>query len=261
MSVSINQSGPYEFIVDTGSQITIIEPSLAAELGLQSVGNIEVISDVRHAEVKLVRLDLIETGHFSVQQPLVAVQSLAQIQGDNPKVRGILGENFLTHFDLLIDYAHPILCLDDTNQMQQDSPGERIPLVAKPDGEWNSPFPQPVRISVRLSDSGSRAFILRLDSGANVPQLYVNQLGTTPWVQGKNALRGSVTGKTEEFFGLMSPQNVRIGKQLLRYITFSTPMRTKQNVAVEGEDGLIPTGLFKRVLISYADRFVILDPR
>ena len=66
VSVSINQSGPYEFMVDTGSQITIIEPSLAADLRLQSLGKMGVVSDVRRAEVEMARLDLIETGHYAL---------------------------------------------------------------------------------------------------------------------------------------------------------------------------------------------------
>src|SRR5271156_1560125 len=33
--VRINQKGPFDFMVDTGSQITVVAPSLAAELGLK----------------------------------------------------------------------------------------------------------------------------------------------------------------------------------------------------------------------------------
>jgi hypothetical protein len=261
VSVSINHSGPYEFMVDTGSQITIVEPSLATELQLSPEGNAGLTSGVRRAEVQLVRLDLAQVGPYSVEQPLAAVQSLAQIQVENPKVRGILGENFLTHFDLLIDQAHSVLCLDKTKQMQKDLQGEHIPLVTKSDGEWNSPLPQPVLVPVRLSESGSRGMILRLDSGANVPQLYVNHLETAPWVQRKSALRGSVTGKSAEYFSLMPRQDVRIGKRVLRDVTFATPVSTNHNVAFAGEDGLLPTALFNRVFISYSDHFAVFDPR
>jgi hypothetical protein len=34
--VRINRSGPFGFIVDTGSQVTVIDPSLAAELRLRA---------------------------------------------------------------------------------------------------------------------------------------------------------------------------------------------------------------------------------
>src|SRR5215469_6260006 len=53
--VSINGSRPYEFLVDTGSQMTIIEPSLAAELQLSPVGHAGVTSGVNRAEVDMVR--------------------------------------------------------------------------------------------------------------------------------------------------------------------------------------------------------------
>ena len=138
VSVTINRSGPYEFLVDTGSQITIIEPSLASALGLEPLGAADVVSVARGTQVDLARLDQIQTGSHEVQQLIVAVQSLAQIQVEDPKVRGILGVNFLFHFDLLIDHAHHILCLDETKQMQQGLAGERIPLVVKPDREWSS---------------------------------------------------------------------------------------------------------------------------
>jgi hypothetical protein len=35
--VKINQSGPFDFMVDTGSQLTIVDPALASQLGLNLV--------------------------------------------------------------------------------------------------------------------------------------------------------------------------------------------------------------------------------
>src|SRR5437867_13336196 len=34
VGVSVNHSGPYNFLLDTGTQITMVDPSLAAELHL-----------------------------------------------------------------------------------------------------------------------------------------------------------------------------------------------------------------------------------
>src|ERR1700748_1758827 len=36
LAVSINHSGPYDFLLDTGTQITMVDPSLAAELDLKT---------------------------------------------------------------------------------------------------------------------------------------------------------------------------------------------------------------------------------
>lgn len=262
ISVTVNGAGPYEFMVDTGSQITIIEPSLAADLHLQPQATIGVGSVVSNAKADLVVPDLIEAGPYAVHQPLVAVISLAQVQALNPHVRGILGETFLAHFDLLIDHAHKILCFDDAKRMQEDVHGERVPLVEQPNRQSDLPFTQPVLISVHLPGDGSRGTVLNLDSGTNVPLLYANHLEAPPWLQKNHARQGSVVGGgAAASFAVMPTQQVRIGTRIVRQIAFLTPVNTGCIVAKRGEDGLLPTVLFKRVFISYANQFVIFDPQ
>lgn len=66
--------------------------------------------------------------------------------------------------------------------MQKHLKGERIPQIAHPDAAPDSPVPRPLLVPVQLGNR-QHPMILRLDSGANVPQLYVNTLDTAPWVQ------------------------------------------------------------------------------
>src|ERR1700676_2292527 len=40
--VKVNQSGPYDFLVDTGSQLNVIDPSLATLLQLKAQGTVGV---------------------------------------------------------------------------------------------------------------------------------------------------------------------------------------------------------------------------
>src|SRR6516162_88593 len=54
VSVTINNRGPYEFLVDTGMQVTIIEPSLAEELGLKPAGDADVSAVGNHSKAELV---------------------------------------------------------------------------------------------------------------------------------------------------------------------------------------------------------------
>jgi hypothetical protein len=260
--VTVNGSGPYQFMVDTGSQITIIEPSLAADLHLQPQGSINVASVVNSAKVDLVIPELVEAGPYTVHQPLVAVQSLSQLQAMNPDVRGILGETFLAHFDLLIDNAHKILCFDDTRRMQEDIHGEHLPLLEQPNRQSDLPFTQPLLISVHLPGDGSRSTILNLDSGTNVPLLYANHLEAPPWLQKNYVGQGRVVGGgPAASFAVTPAQEVRIGSHIARQISFLTPVSTGPKVARGGEDGLLPTALFKRVFISHTDRFVVFDPQ
>ncbi len=42
--VAINQRGPFDLMVDTGSQATVIDPSLAAQLDLKPQGRVGLVS-------------------------------------------------------------------------------------------------------------------------------------------------------------------------------------------------------------------------
>jgi hypothetical protein len=84
----------------------------------------------------------------------------------------VLGENFLAHFDVLIDYSRLLLCLDRSKRMQDELRGERIPLVAPRHPEDELPFLNRLVVAVALSDSGDRDILLQLDSGSTGPILY-----------------------------------------------------------------------------------------
>jgi hypothetical protein len=53
---------------------------------------------------------------------------------------------------------------------------------------------------------------------------------------------------------------MQIGSRNIPQVSFATPADSKENALTSKEDGLLATVLFRRVFISYADRFVVLDP-
>src|SRR3954454_13383699 len=103
--VKINQSGPFDFIVDTGNQLNVIDPALANQLNLKLRGTVGLVAAAAFSRASVAILDSLEAGSQVVIKPLVVVQDLGPIQVANPRIRGLLGENFLAHFDVLIDYA------------------------------------------------------------------------------------------------------------------------------------------------------------
>jgi hypothetical protein len=126
--VRINAFGPYDFMVDTGSQLNVIDPALAAGLHLKPQGSVGLVATVRYAQASVEVADSLEAGGHTVTDPVVAVQDLRPIQAADPRIRGVLGENFLAHFDVLIDYSHRLLCLDEANAMQKELRGARYRL-------------------------------------------------------------------------------------------------------------------------------------
>jgi hypothetical protein len=58
--VRINQTGPYDFVGDTGSQVTVIDPSLALELDLKPQGTVGLVSAASYAHASITALDRLE---------------------------------------------------------------------------------------------------------------------------------------------------------------------------------------------------------
>jgi len=262
IAVSINHSGPYEFMVDTGAQLTIIDPRLAGELELKVQGSIGVVSVLNYAGADLVKAELVEAGPASVRDLPIAVQGLSQIQAFNPGVRGILGENFLGRFDLLIDYSNKTICLDQTKELENQMQGERVPLLERAERGGDLAYTTPMLVTVHVGGNGRKGTILNIDSGSSVPMLFVNRLDAPWWLQRDHALRGNVAGKgAAPVFATMPSQKVEIGQHTSRQIAFLTPINAESQMGRDGMDGLLPTSLFKSVFISYADHFVMFDPR
>ena len=256
--VTINNSGPYEFIVDTGLQVTIVEPLLAAQLGLKPAGDADVSAVGNHSKAELAIPDLIEVGPLAVRRPIVVVESLAKIQALHPKIRGLLGGSFLWHFDLLIDYGHKLLCFDESGEMRQNLHGEHVAVIQQADRPQGSQLPHRLLVPVQIA--GEELKVLALDSGSTVPFLYSSDLKTSAWLQRTRA--GSVAGdKSQMSLATLPKEDVRIGTRWLSQVTFLVPSDSTNKINGSGEDGLLPTSLFRRVFVSYAEHFVIFDPR
>src|SRR5260370_37383187 len=172
--VAINHTGPYDFLVATGAQVTTVDPALAAELHLKTEGTTGFVGVGFRTRPSFALLDVVEAGLHSLANPLVVVQKLDQLQAADPHIRGILGGNFLGHFDVLIDYGHTMLCLDDAKIMQSAIKRKHIALVTPPHADDGILSTEPLIIPVHLSGIPARPLLQLLDSGTNVPLLYVS---------------------------------------------------------------------------------------
>jgi hypothetical protein len=256
--VMINHSGPYDFMVDTGAQVTTVDPALAAALHLQTQGTAGVTGVGVYARAFLTQLDLVEAGSHSVEKVMAVIQNLGQTQLADRRVRGVLAGNFLEHFDLLIDYSHSIVCLDDSIQMRSKIKGEHIALSPQPPSQESS-APQKLILPVHLSGMGKRQLLMQLDSGTNAPLLYnagedLRQLQTV-----SASLQGRGTDGQDHAFIVLQGQDVQVGPHSLHQIPFVTPANAAGSVPKSDVDGLLPTLLFQRVFVDYSDHYVVLD--
>ena len=170
VAVSVKHAGPYNFLLDTGMQVTLVDPSLAAEVHLQPGGTAIVASAATRQSASYVQVHLLEAGSHVVTRQNVLAYELQNLYGVNLHIRGILGEDFLEHFDMLVDNVHSLLCLDETAAMRAAVTGAHIPLASSEPAKDSGLAGLPI-ISVRLSDA-TRPVRLLLDSGANGEILY-----------------------------------------------------------------------------------------
>jgi hypothetical protein len=259
--VKLNQAGPFDFMVDTGSQVTVIDPSLASQLDLKPQGRVGLISVASDAQASVTVLDTLEANSKVVEKSPAIVQDLRQIQAADPRILGVLGESFLAHFDLLIDYGHGLLCLDGTNVMRDRVRGKHISFVPPQHPEDESPFMDRLVISVHLSGTGTRPILLQLDSGSDGPILYPGseEPEVQKLVHAALLQRGSVTSAQRALF-CRAVAECADRNRILSHISFVTPVDVGKDVPVRVEDGLFPTPLFSSVFISGADHYVIFDP-
>ena len=259
--VKVNQSGTFDFMVDTGSQLNVIDPALAAQLQLKSRGTVGLVATAAYSRAPVGILDSFQAGSQLVLRPLVVIQDLGPIQAADPRIRGVLGENFLAHFYLLIDYSRRLLCLDEAKLMEKSLRGERLPLVTSKHPGTDLPFSQRLVVSVNLSDTGPRPILLQIDSGSDGPILYAGNRELEQPLLNRAKLQGPEVSDARRAFAVLPPQDMRVGGRIVRKVPFVTPASGSKDIPDREEAGILATVLFQRVYVSHSDRVVIFDPR
>src|SRR5450432_3338073 len=69
LPVSVNHAGPYNFLLDTGTQVTMVDPGLAAELQLSTQGAAVVAGIGSNESASFSQLVLVEAGTHACCQP------------------------------------------------------------------------------------------------------------------------------------------------------------------------------------------------
>ena len=258
--VLINHSGPYDFIVDTGAQVSTVDISLAADLHLREEGKTGVSGAATQLRSSYAYLDHLQVGTHSIPNSLAVIQDLVQLKSADPRIRGILGSNFLQHFDMLIDNRGHILCLDDSDTLAKAVKGEHVPLAQPHGSQQDLPFTQPLIVAARLSAGDASPVLLRLDSGSNTPLLYATDGRVPSKSKGEPSILKRVANGAEQSFPVLPTQDIQIGTHTVTQVSFVMPMNSIGVGPKPREDGLLPTMAFQRIFISPRGRYAALEP-
>lgn len=113
--VTIEGRGPFNFMIDTGSQATVVSRSLGDRLQLPSLGTATVVGMAASKRVELVRLDGLELASRmfdNLHVPLLEAQHMG--------ADGILGLDSLQDLRVVIDFRAESIAVDDAKALGGD---------------------------------------------------------------------------------------------------------------------------------------------
>ncbi|PIE89901.1 MAG: hypothetical protein CR997_08780 [Acidobacteria bacterium] len=116
VAVTINGSGPYDFILDTGASTTIISPSLVGRLHIEvDEENIPLVGlSGKNVTGKRVKLDTISLGDLSVEKLVCTSFEVTTLR--QKEIHGLLGQDFLNYFVVEIDSSSQRITLKKHGQ-------------------------------------------------------------------------------------------------------------------------------------------------
>lgn len=253
----INGAGPYKFVLDTGTDVSLVEGSLFHELGLQPEGApaTNVVGGMRLGSWAVAHEISIDRGIARKDVEVLEVEGTKRTDL-GPSVRGVLGENFLSAFDLLIDNRRHRIVFDSGGTLASALSGERVALRISSSVEGEEVPNRPlVAASVPSFDPDHPVQLLI--STASEGATMLPRPGNTPQHPAEGSDRHSQ-------FALLHGGTVCSlwtgPMQLGRTMTPAIKMSSCGQPALSDHDGQLPTFLFARVFISHTHQYVIFNP-
>lgn len=112
--VSINDRGPYDFILDTGASKSAVDTRLAGQLRLPTTGRVQNITGIGGtSEAVQVRVDSWRAGAVSLPSMTILSVDLSTGGGRGAEYAGLLGSDVLARFErITVDYVEPSVTLE-----------------------------------------------------------------------------------------------------------------------------------------------------
>ena len=239
--VTVNGTGPYRFLLDTGATSTMLDPALVVRLRLPAAGSAVEQTATRSEATVLVRASLALGGVTCLDLAVIA-SPLDAVQALEPAIVGVLGQDLLRTANWWLDYEGGQLVADAEGRYLSRDLGEAVPV------HWHSNRPA---VDARLPGRGSLRLVL--DSAASSALLFREVMDSEDagWARltthdGQATTRQVVLGPIQ-LGGLEVPP---FPAAMLASAPSERP-----------EDGLLPTGLFTGVYFDNRSDVVVLNPR
>lgn len=250
--VTVNGAGPYDFLLDTGTSTTLITAEFAQVLRLRPVDRIELVTVAGSRIVPRAWLESVAVGARSASNQEALISDLREARAVSPEIRGVLGQNFLSRFNYLINYRERRIEFEDGDELERSLSGERLPI------EWREGRALVLARSA-ATENKRRRFVL--DSGiANLLFFTADWRGLRlDWAQGESQWVEARSDLGSRVVWQRRLRRFSIGGADF-YDLPVVVMESKTAQAGRIEDGLLPTILFQQVYFNHRKNYVILNP-
>jgi len=234
--VLVEGQGPYEFLLDTGSTMSVVDLALASDLGLKPLQETVLRTASGIERIPVARVERLDVGSRSAQIVLVLCSEMNGVRSLDENIRGILGYNFLSRFRHTVDYRRKKLRFEYDSAVE----GTRVPF----DASGRSIVLAMDRLRLQLDTGATGVFLFRAE-GLDI----------------ETNARAIARVSTSNGVGVGKPGWLRrlvIGDASFHRVPVTLMPQTG---LAERVDGLIPGTLFDSIYFDYEGGFVVLNPR
>jgi hypothetical protein len=227
--IYVNGHGPYRFLIDTGSNVNLIETGLAKKIGMRPNLQVSLASVAKKTSVQGSDGNEVAIESVKATQQELLFSPLDAIHKISPEIQGVLGQWFLYQFDYVLDLHHKRLTFG-----KQEHTGTHV--------AFRMVNARPV-VSTSLGN-------FALDSGADWVVLY----GVKPELgSGFTADLQTISGSQK--ISLISSRPLFIeGRKIWGGDAVAIPNRPEPGV-----DGLLPLSVFKSVYMCNSESYVVFE--
>jgi len=250
--VLVNGQGPFDFLLDTGANVTIITPELAQRVAIRPTARVSLITIAGSQVVPYSHLPSLSLGPRTAENLEVIHSSLPEMRSLCSSISGVLGQNFLSQFNYSLNYQNRRIEFEQARP--EDHPAaERLP-VEQLDGR--------LLITARPSSSKKKAFKLVLDSG--VSMLIIFETTSKPLKldlkQGEDRFLTASTTLGSRTLPVAKLPTLQLGRIKLSDL----PVALVDGIPGENGGfghGLLATSFFSSIFFNNREGYVILSGR
>jgi predicted aspartyl protease len=246
---TVNGSAPMAFLLDTGSNGSVISDQLANALGLRAVARTTMVSASGRKEVVVARIGHLTLGTVGASDVLATIAPAADLIVPDAAalhltLQGVVGQDVLGCLRYTIDYAARQIVWHESSA-DLPSGGSRFELERQ-DDRFLVRLPQDDRELRLVPDTGTEVLVLFQQAESIAHRVRPNAAVGLTGLAGTHATKPAVV------------RELRVGDRILTDVPAVVAHREAGSAPV---DGLLPLHLFARVTFDGPERQLFIEAR